>query len=313
MEVSVILATYRCEQILRRTLESFCGLRTEGLQWELFVVDNAGSDATTELARDFDKRLPLQLLIQTTPGKNHALNTAVPVARGELLVFTDNDVIVDPEWLTELVCGAERQPEFDIFAGRILPDFPDGTGLPPDIPHDHFFIRSALGIADWAQDEGPIKAGHVWGANMAVRAHLFREGRSFDTSVGPSPGNSYIPGSETSFTKPAAASGSKCYYLPQALVHHQIRPEQLTLGWIAGRAFRAGRGEATRNFPPAHYLKNVLGIPVFLFKNMAIHLVRGFFSRVLHRRAEHFDHLVNFHMCRGKIFQYYQLSRNHRS
>ena len=99
----------------------------DGLTYELLVVDN-GTPAETEaaLAR-VGAGLPLRLFVEPTRGKNRALNRAIPEARGALFVFTDDDVMVDPDWLLELVAGARRWPEHQVFGGRPIGEV-DGFG-----------------------------------------------------------------------------------------------------------------------------------------------------------------------------------------
>ena len=74
MDISVIFATCNRNDILAKTLRSFCGISSEGLQWETVVVDNAGSDETRELVESFSESLPVRYLVEKRRGKNRALN-----------------------------------------------------------------------------------------------------------------------------------------------------------------------------------------------------------------------------------------------
>jgi glycosyltransferase involved in cell wall biosynthesis len=241
MDVSVLVATYRRSALLARTLESFSALHTPGLDWELLVVDNADDAATRSVAAAAG-RLPLRLLGEPRRGKNHALNRALPEARGALVVFTDDDVIAEPGWLLELWRGSRRWPERHVFGGRIRPKWPRGAVPPPAHP----FLDHAYGVADFDVPEGTYSAGRVYGANMAIRASIFRQGWTFDPGVGPDGTDTYIPGSESSLTVALERAGISATFLPRALVHHVLRPEQLTLGWLYRRAFRKGRADALR-------------------------------------------------------------------
>ena len=93
MDISVILATYKRPQILSKTLESFCALKTDGLEWEVIVVDNAGDPDSQRTVEGFQRRLPLRFFVEKTPGKNNALNHGLKKARGELFVFTDDYIV----------------------------------------------------------------------------------------------------------------------------------------------------------------------------------------------------------------------------
>ena len=113
--------------ILGRTLEQMTLLRIPAeVEWELLVVNNNSTDDTDVVAERFADRLPLRLLQEPTAGKSHALNRAVREASGEYLLFTDDDVLVDEEWIAAYTCAFRRWPDAAIFGGPIRPWF-DGT------------------------------------------------------------------------------------------------------------------------------------------------------------------------------------------
>ncbi len=163
MDISVVLATFNRDDILARTLASFEALETEGLQWQCFVVDNACRDETRRLVDGFTGSLPVRYLEELKAGKNNALLKAMPLVEGDLVIFTDDDVIADPGWLIRLWQGAQHLPQYDLFGGRILPMFPEGLSPEEGIDLDNGFTRSAYVIADWELPEGEIRPGRIWG------------------------------------------------------------------------------------------------------------------------------------------------------
>jgi glycosyltransferase involved in cell wall biosynthesis len=308
MDVSVILATYRRPETLRRTLESFVGLDTTGFSWELIVVDNAADPRTAEEVKRLADRLPIGFLVEERRGKNHALNRALRTATGGLFVFTDDDVVADRAWIREMFEGAGRWPEQSVFGGRILPLLPPGK-LP--IPSDHKFFKFAYVIADWDLCEGPYDANDVWGPNMAIRSSMFASGWQFNTEVGPS-GTNYVMGSETELTTRLEKAGFRSVYLPKSLVFHQIRPEQLRLDWVYGRAFRTGRYLAAKSDLPA--APAIRSIPVPLLKQILRLSVKRVLSVFDKPKAIEFG--LRYWVTRGKIYEYrikrHSLLRNSR-
>ncbi len=240
MDISIILATFRRCDILAKTLDSLTRLDRSDLLWEVWIADNADNAETRRLAESFQGRLPLHYFSEPRQGKNIALNEALKRVEGELVIFTDDDILADERWLLETWEGAKRWPDHSVFAGRILPDFP---GAPPDFPLENPAIISAYVIADWDQNEGAIHPSQVWGPNMCIRRSLFQEGWKFNTDFYPV-GDDYVMGSETELTHRLHEAGFPAVYLPLSLVHHQIRPEQMSREWLFLRAFRAGRAEA---------------------------------------------------------------------
>lgn len=238
-DISVLIATYRRPDILSLTLDSFRSLRVDGLHWEILVIDNAGDEDTRKIIHGYQNILPVKYFVEPKRGKNNALNHALPLACGKILVFTDDDIIADPNWLMEIWEGTQRWPEHVIFGGKILPKFPV---QPHNIPTDssHWMIRGAYAIADWNLEEGVYPADKVWGANMAVRSEIFHNGVIFNSGVGPN-GPDYVPGSEVELVARLVNAGYHPIYLPKSFVYHQIRPEQLTTRWLYQRAFKIGR------------------------------------------------------------------------
>ena len=189
------------------------------------MVDNAGGERTRKTVTKFSNKLPIKYLVEMKPGKNNALNTALPQAEGEIFVFTDDDIVADPNWLIEIREGMKRWSEYHVFDGRILPKWPNGKG----ILFEHPFLKGAYTIADWDIPEGFYSARRVWGPNMAIRASIFRNGWRYDPNIGPGGSQNYIMGSETELVNRLEEAGYRAVYLPRSFVFHQIRPEQMNM------------------------------------------------------------------------------------
>jgi glucosyl-dolichyl phosphate glucuronosyltransferase len=304
--VSVLLATYKRNEILANTLDGFMRLAPAPFSYEIIVIDNAVSHDTRSLVEKYQDRSPIVYLAEPKSGKNSALTTGLHQATGELLVFTDDDIIADHQWLNELYSGVERHPDAHLFGGRILPYFPENhLANASGIDFGHRFLRSALVIADWQQAEGPIQAGHIWGPNMAVRRSVFESGITFNPDIGPS-GSDYVMGSETEFLHRANAAGYKCIYLPAALVHHQIRGEQLTLNWMRARAFRAGKGQAALARPRDS--KCIGGVPRYLYRKYLMCTLRSVLLGWKMNQNQKFSQAMDSEFIRGQIAQYRMIS-----
>jgi GT2 family glycosyltransferase len=239
-DLSVLVATRDRAESLARTLDSLAAQEAQGLDWELVVVDNGSRDETPIVLERFGKALPLVVLAEPRPGKNRALNQALDHARGRLLVFTDDDVIVSPGWLRSLAVAAERWPEASVFGGPIEAVFPPGTAA--WIRDPAFVLASEAFGAKPKSEEGYTDA-LPFGANLAIRASVFA-GLRFDEGVGPVAGVSYAQGSEYELLTRLRKHGERVVHVPDAQVAHVIQPHQVELEWLFGRAERIGRGSA---------------------------------------------------------------------
>jgi glycosyltransferase involved in cell wall biosynthesis len=235
--VSVVLATHRRASLLDEALRSIATSSLPPAQFEVVVADNAGDPATREVCRRWSDVMHVQYLVETAPGKNAALNTAVQRARGALYVFTDDDVVAERDWLEQLWTAAQRWADHALFGGRILARWP---GPVPEYVRDARYLGWCFTVLDRSTESGPDPGLVPFGPNMAVRRSVFERGYRFDPGVGPRMGG-YIMGGETSFGRRLVRDGYVPVYVNNATVWHTVRPDQLAPAWLRRRAFRYGR------------------------------------------------------------------------
>lgn len=242
LHLSILIATRSRADLLQGTLASMCDLDTDGLRWEVVVVDNGSTDATPQVLESYRSRLPLVILSQPEPGKNRSLNVALPRLRGAVTILTDDDVLLPRNWLQVWQQAVERWPDDSVFGGKILPKLPEGT--PAWIAADDFPFRAQCFAAfDPRQSEGPYDAT-AFGPNFAVRTAVF-DAHRFADSLGPA-GSVYAMGGETEFLMRLRRAGHRVIYVPEASVEHVIEPERVSIDALFARARNAGRGYERR-------------------------------------------------------------------
>ena len=102
MRVTVLICTWNRADSLRKALESIEGSRApEDLEWEVLIVDNNSTDTTATVCEVFQKKNAnrYRYLFEERQGKSFALNAGIEHANGNILAFTDDDVVVDKDWL----------------------------------------------------------------------------------------------------------------------------------------------------------------------------------------------------------------------
>jgi GT2 family glycosyltransferase len=264
------------------------------------VADNASADRTRDVVDSFRDRLPLDYVFVAQRGKNAALNAALEVAHGDLVVLTDDDVFPRSDWLLKLEAAAGAQPGFGIFGGVVVPRWAEP-------PEDWILRWVPLGptftISDPAIAEGPVGPESIFGPNMAVRRTVFESGLRFDSAIGPN-GRSYAMGSETDFAMRAVAKGFRAWFVRDAIVEHYVTPAQMQRQWILGRAVRYGRGQyrllSAERMADASTL---LGAPRYLFRQLAGTLAQLVGASVARNARRMFELRWQLNYLRGQIVE----------
>jgi glucosyl-dolichyl phosphate glucuronosyltransferase len=301
MDVSLIIATRNRADLLRETLQQLRALNMSGIEWEVIVVDNGSEDDTLEVVQSAKADLPVIAVSVPEPGQNRARNRALDSAQGEFLVFTDDDVIPERNWLTELLEGATRWPDHNVFCGPIAPVFPP---MAPD------WLREVETVVEFRPDlpEGPLPGKLTpYSPNMAFRRKVFETVR-FSEAIGPA-GPNYAMGSETELLRRLRAAGEIPIFLPRACVEHLIQDYQMDLAWLLRRRFRAGRG-LTRLQPDRNSMR-ILGAPRWLWPKLALAGLNYLVAFPTGKRRR-FKAARQFHYLRGAIYEYWKLAEEAR-
>ncbi|MFB9608246.1 glycosyltransferase [Streptomyces roseofulvus] len=222
---SVVVATRERPASLARALDSL--LAQDHPDHELIVVDNAPrTSATHDLVTErYAGRV--RYVREDRPGLATAHNAGVAAARGEILAFTDDDVIADPRWLSALAAPFAADPGLGCVTGLILPA---RLTTPAQIlleSHGGFAKGFAPRLYDPARppaDEPlfPFTAGSFGsGANMAFRASALRRAGGFDPATGT--GTPAKGGDDLYAFVAVLAAGHRLRYTPDALVWHHHR------------------------------------------------------------------------------------------
>lgn len=262
--ISVIVCTFnRCDS-LRRTLESFAqvsGIRD--VPWELLVVDNNSRDATGDVVASLvaEGALPLRSVFEPRQGLSHARNRGIEEARGDIIAFTDDDVLIDSRWLVNLQ-AASRELNAAVIGGRILPEW---EAPPP--PWLGEALHGHLALLDLGNARIRMTRPTLWGANLAFRADVLRGQGGFDPTLGRIGGKLY-GNEEIRLLQRLIDAGEAVYYCPEILVHHCVPARRMRKAYF--RKWYFDDGELNGLLMGEYRDRSLRGIPLYLVREFLL-------------------------------------------
>ncbi len=277
MNFSIVIATYNRACVLGETLASLRAL-DPGSAWEVIVVDNNSTDQTREIVErtQRDYPVPLHYALEREQGRSAALNCGFRMARGRILVTTDDDVRVEPEWLNRIEAGLHAHA-CDYVGGRVLPLW--GATPPAWLPATNGQLWAAIALLDYGPQ--PIQFGRrvPLGVNMAMSRLAIERAGAFDPRIGRKAGT--LLGQEVrEWCVRAHAAGLTGFYLPDMVVRHLIPAERLTKRyfrrWFFWRGIsramlyaQAGLDMEKPEATPLDFatVPHVAGVPRYLFRS----------------------------------------------
>ena len=227
---TVAICTWNRASLLFQTLESLTRIEPPTAPWEMIVVNNGSTDQTESVLDCFTAQLPLRRVFEPEPGISNARNAAIRHAVGEYIVWTDDDVSIDRDWLRAYERAVKRWPEAAVFGGPVRPLF---EGIPPSWLVDIWQqVKEVFAIRELGQE--PLEfdgADNVpYGPNFVVRRRE-QEKFLFDPALGRKRVAGML-GEETAVVEAMVAAGAKGWWVPDAIVEHRIPKERLTVSYL---------------------------------------------------------------------------------
>jgi glycosyltransferase involved in cell wall biosynthesis len=245
------------------------------LQWELLIVNNNSTDNTDEIIARHAEGLPIRRLFEPKAGKSHAANLGIQHARGELILCTDDDVLVSPGWLAAYLAAARQWPDASFFGGTIDPWF---EVEPPRWIKEHLVVRGPFSVLQYGSDVRPFFASEVgpYGANMALRSSVLKDFR-FDPRLGPIQ-TQVLPAEDGEFVARLKGAGHLGVWVGTARVKHLIAKERLTGRYIWQWHQDQGRSLVVREWNAGETkVRSLWGVPLWALREHCTRRIESWF------------------------------------
>ena len=311
MDLSIIICTYNRSDSLAKTLQSLEEMIVpDGIDWEVLVVDNNSKDETKELIEKFSRRgtLSLKYLFEAKQGKSFALNRGIESARGKIIAFADDDVLMDKEWLVAVINATQQYQDYDGFGGRIvslwetrLPEWLAITGEYNSLRGTGFLRDDGCDDKEYSETKNQMPCG----ANMFFRRRAVEENGFFRLDLGPQAG---IPGAaeDTEYCSRMLQSGKRFMYAGKALIYHRVEPEKLTRSYLTRWRYCCARSMVRSTSIPEN-TTCYFNVPRYLIKQLFECLIRWNLSIDSKQR---FYQKLKFYWTLGEIVESYKMRRS---
>jgi GT2 family glycosyltransferase len=224
----------RCEPLndLLNSLKKVHGLTR--IRPEIIVGDNASTDRTWAMLQSLRGDFPvcLEILRVATPGKSAVMNEAVRRAKGEVLAFLDDDVVVDQSWLEELEGFFQNGNGYLIGQGVIR--IPASESQDPEI---RCLLQRYRTVPQLEFDRGEEHLHSLNGANIAIRHEVFDRVGGFAERLGPGASGT---SEDVELARRILQAGMKISYMPSAIVYHRVDRDRLTEEYFKQIHWRQG-------------------------------------------------------------------------
>lgn len=240
--LSVIIPTLNRAASLSRCLESIARQSLPQERFEVVVVDNGSSDGTKELCQGMAGRfINFSQVTENTRGLLAARHAGWRAARGDILVFCDDDIEALSRWLETLEAMFAEDESLMLAGGNNLPAFESAPpvwmeGLWQEEGGLRWNSCHSLIEGITAPMEAPFP-GLVFGCNFAIRRMALEKAGGFFPDV---MGNMLFQGSGETGTAQAAAGLGTVRLHPEASVRHHMPSSRLTLDYMEKRGVYHG-------------------------------------------------------------------------
>jgi len=220
-------------------------------QFEVIIVDNGSTDNTKDVVLELAKESTgsLEYVSETVPGALSARHRGANEALGQILVFTDDDVIASPVWL-ETIKHAFDDPETHFVGG---PSTPHYEVEPPawlrwfwskDGQHEYC---GSLSLQNFGEVAGTYGPANVWSLNLSIRKETLYTVGGFNPDIVPKSLQYFQGDGETGLALKIKAHKLKAMYYPGAHVKHRIPGNRMTVDAFCDRFYFQGVADSYTN------------------------------------------------------------------
>ncbi len=243
--LTVIICTYNRAKYIGPLLESIAANDLSKAEYEILLVDNNCTDNTREICDTFTSNHPdvnFCYVSEPEQGLSAARNKGIKEAKGDIIVYIDDDALVDTWYLRTIVEYMSVHPEIDAVGGPIVPLYE--TEEPQWMT---CYTKELLcGYLYFGDKERTFPGDrYPGGGNAAYRANVFEKVGLFNTDLGRK-GDSLMGAEEKDIFDKMSSQRMRFMYLPKMILHHIIPQKKLEKDYFDRLTLQIGKSEHQR-------------------------------------------------------------------
>ena len=244
--LTIAICTFNRADYLRDTLRDLSIQEADPTRFEILVINNNSTDHTAEICDEFaenNRDLQFKAVNESNQGLSHARNRAVKEAAGQYLLFIDDDVALEIDFIEIALEQIDDHPDIKCAGGRIFVRFDGADSQPRWIPRE---LMPMFGLHDLGNRSIPYPSNNFpRGGNMMIHRSVFENVGMFDTDLGRI-GKELYGSEEKAFFDRARRAGYKLWYLPDISLFHRIGPNRLEPEYLKEQSIGIGKSEYLR-------------------------------------------------------------------
>lgn len=238
ISVTIALTRYNeDDELLQQCLESIAA--QEGVRARVLVLDQKEHSETMNLCKSLSsENIIFEYHVIPARGCAHARNIAIRFCQTDFLLWTDPDMLLDPNW-AETLGRALRERNLAVVGGKILPHWSKSPSwhMKTHVMADHYSLID-LGSEDRETDR-------IIGGSMGIHVGLLGGNVFFDERLGRKDGT-LLGGVDAEFCQRAIRKGFTIRYIGRTTALHQILESRMKFSWIARKFYYGGLSRGMR-------------------------------------------------------------------
>ena len=242
--VSIIIPTFNRAHLLSTTVDSFLVQDYPQDRFEIIIANNNSTDNTQEIIVPYCQgNFRVFSVFEARQGVHYARNSAARIARGDILYFTDDDMIADPSLIREIVTVFGLDASIGSATGKIIGRF---DAPPPTWVQKHM-INHHLSLTNEDKPEELIISPKdiVYSCHQAIKRDVFFQCGGFNPE---NTAGVWVGDGETGIGIRMEAAGYKFAYTPRSIIHHMIPESRTTLTYLIKRYGNQGNSDSYTDY-----------------------------------------------------------------